>query len=139
MSLRFLVPALALACAILAGCGQPVPADKSSYVGDWSAENMTISITADGQVKYKRVKDRGTTSIEAPLRGFEGDDFKVGVGLFTTTFKVTAPPRQNASGWMMTVDGVELRKVDVPGGALPDAAPPREAPPPAAPPGTVSI
>jgi len=131
--------AAVLFCALLFGCGQPVPTDKSTYIGNWRAENMTLSITADGQVKYKRVQDRGTTSIEAPLQGFDGDDFKVGVGLFTTTFKVSAPPQQGATGWTMTVDGVELRKVDSPDAPPPGLAPPREAPPRPSPPGTISI
>ena len=96
--------------ALLCGCGQPVPADKASYVGEWQAKQqaMYLLITQEGSITYKRVSGRSTTSIEAPLKAFEGDDFHVGVGPFTTRFVVAAPPYQDQDGWKMVVDGVEL-------------------------------
>jgi hypothetical protein len=32
----------------------PVPADKTSYVGEWLGENMRLKIQQDGHVAYKR-------------------------------------------------------------------------------------
>ncbi len=99
-----------LAAAMLCGCGQPVPPDKAGYVGEWQGrqETMHLLITQDGRIKYKRVKGASTTSIEAPIRNFEGNDFHVGVGPFSTRFVVSAPPYQDKEGWKMVVDGVEL-------------------------------
>jgi hypothetical protein len=94
----------------LAACGKPVPADKSAYVGRWEGPGMALSISADGHVDYKRVKGATSSSISAPLQGFHGDSFDVGLGPMSTTFKVTSPPHQDGGATKMTVDGVELVK-----------------------------
>jgi len=87
-----------------------VPEDKASYVGEWQERKQTmyLLITQDGSIRYKRLRGGASTSIEAPIRGFEGDDFHVGVGPFSTRFVVSAPPYQDQDGWKMVVDGVEL-------------------------------
>jgi hypothetical protein len=98
---------LALVLA-LAGCAQPVPPDKASYVGEWEHPTMYLLLTQDGSVVYKRVWGGSTTSIEGPLQGFEGDNFLVGVGPMKTTFVVTKPPHSDRGQWKMVVDGLEL-------------------------------
>jgi hypothetical protein len=100
----------ALMAVILAGCGKPIPAERSAYIGDWRASQMLVLITADGYVNYERREGNVTTKVNAPLKRFEGDDFVVGFGPFETTFVVTSPPRAKAGTWTMTVDGVELRR-----------------------------
>jgi hypothetical protein len=96
------------ALLLLVACANPVPPEKSAYVGEWSAPGMNLSITQDGRVDYKRIKGGTTTTISAPLKKFEGDNFVVGVGLWITTFVVSKPPHEVAGRWKMTVDGVEL-------------------------------
>ncbi|WP_233998408.1 hypothetical protein [Pseudoalteromonas sp. T1lg48] len=71
---------------------------------------MRLLILADGTVDYKRLKNGGTTSINAPLQEFEGDDFVVGLGFFNTRFEVTQAPHQVNGQWQMVVDGVLLTK-----------------------------
>jgi hypothetical protein len=105
--LLVLIPALLL----LSACGQPVPADKAAYVGEWRAQGMTLTVMQDGRVLYKRIKGNATTSIDAPLRRFEGDNFVVGIPYISTTFEVSKPPYQEAGTWKMVVDGVELTRV----------------------------
>ena len=104
--------ALIAACAVLlAACGEPLQPSKLSYAGKWQGPGVYLLITPDGRVDYKRQKDGGNVSIQAPIKGFEGDNFVVGVGPFTTTFVVSQPPRQGEDGkWKMTVDGVELTR-----------------------------
>jgi hypothetical protein len=51
-----------------------------------------------------------TTSVEAPLKGFDGSNFEVGIGPMATTFVVSKPPYQDGEKWKMVVDGVELTK-----------------------------
>lgn len=103
--------ALALAALLLGGCGQPVPSDKAEYVGQWRAEQMTLRISADGRVDYRRVNGGSSTRISAPLQGFEGPHFDVGVGPFTTRFTVSSPPTDDGEGTVrMTVDGVPLTR-----------------------------
>jgi hypothetical protein len=102
--------ALLWALLTLSGCGQPVPDDKAAYVGDWRGQDMTLALTKDGTVRYHRVKGNTTTSINAPLRSFDGDSFVVGIPFFSTTFEVTRPPHQEAGRWKMVVDGVELTR-----------------------------
>lgn len=102
--------AVAVLCALLCGCGQPVPPDKLSYVGEWETSTMYLLITADGSVRYKRLRAGATTSIDGPLKGFVGDNFDVGLGPFSTTFVVSRPPYQDGDAWKMIVDGVELTR-----------------------------
>ena len=99
-----------LAALLLTACGQPVPADKSNYVGDWRGKEMRIVITSDGRVEYSRKNGENTTSVKAPLQGFDGDNFIAGVGFLRTTFVVTTPPHLVGAAWKMVVDGVELTR-----------------------------
>jgi len=96
---------------ILSACAQPVPQDKAAYVGEWRGQAMSLQLTQDGTVHYRRVKGSTTTTINAPLRRFEGDSFVVGIPFVETTFEVSKPPYQEAGTWKMVVDGVELTRV----------------------------
>lgn len=102
--------ALATACLLLSACAKPLPPDKAAYAGEWDAPTMALLITAQGRVAYKRVEGNSSTSVKAPLKAFIGNDFVVGVGPLSTTFKVSAPPHQVQGQWKMTVDGVELTR-----------------------------
>ena len=97
---------------LLVACAKPVPPEKVNYVGYWQARTMSLLITQDGSVVYKRIKGGATTSINAPLQEFHGNDFDVGVGTLKTTFVVSKPPHQVNGKWKMTVDGVELTKIE---------------------------
>ena len=94
--------------SLLAGCGEPVPADKATYVGAWKAKDMSLVITQDGRVEYERRSGGASTSVKAPIQRFEGNNFVVGVGPFSTTFVVSKPPYQDGSVWKMVIDGVEV-------------------------------
>jgi hypothetical protein len=100
---------LVLAAASL-GCGKPVPPDKIEYVGEWSSPEMYLLITADGSVRYQRLKGGMETSITGPLRGFEGNDFIVGLPLLSATFDVSTPPYEENGTWKIVVDGVLLER-----------------------------
>jgi hypothetical protein len=102
------IAAFALAVLLIAGCANPVPAEKLSYVGEWRQSTMYLSITADGSVRYKRLKGGVTTSIEGPLREFNGNNFVVGFWPLLATFEVTQTPHQEGGAWVMVVDGVKL-------------------------------
>ena len=104
---------LCAAMLLLAACANPVPPEKSAYVGDWNAPGMSLLIMQDGSVAYKRIKGGVTTTINAPLKKFEGDNFVVGIGLWTTTFVVSKPPHEESGRWKMTVDGVELVRTSI--------------------------
>lgn len=94
----------------LSGCGKPVPQEKSAYVGEWREKTMYLLITQDGSVSYKRIKGGVTSSIEGPLKGFDGKNFEVGIGPMATTFVVSKPPYQDKEKWKMVVDNLELTK-----------------------------
>jgi hypothetical protein len=102
--------ALIAALLILSACGQPVPEDKATYVGEWRAQTMSLLLRQDGRVVYKRIKGGLTTSIDGPLQRFEGDNFVVGLPFISTTFEVSKPPYEEAGTWKMVVDGVELTR-----------------------------
>lgn len=102
--------ALVSTTLLLTACGKAVPPEKMAFVGDWRGPAMTLSITQDGQVAYERHKGGVNTSINAPLKGFSGDNFEVGLGPISTVFVVNVPPHQSRDKWYMTVDGVELTR-----------------------------
>ena len=97
---------------LLAACGIKVPAEKSAWIGEWRAPGVSLSISQDGRVVWKRKAKGASASIDAPLKAFHGDDFEIGVGPLTTTFKVSAPPHKTEGSWRMKVDGIELVRVD---------------------------
>jgi hypothetical protein len=99
---------LLLLAVWLTACAKPVPSDKAEYVGEWQEKSMYLLITQDGSVRYKRLKGGVSTSIEAPLKRFDGDNFVVGIGLISTMFTVSKPPYHDGTDWKMVVDGVEL-------------------------------
>lgn len=104
-----LIAAASLA-GLLASCTQPLPADRANYAGDWRGDGVSLLITPEGQVVYHRREDGSTVSIDAPLKGFDGDDFEVGVGPMVTRFDVGQPPKQADGEWTMEVDGRMLRR-----------------------------
>jgi hypothetical protein len=115
MKKRISLVILIAALPMLSACGQPVADDKAAYVGEWHAQAMDVELTKDGTIHYKRVRGTATgatttTTVNAPLRRFEGDNFVVGIPFLSTTFEVSAPPHQEAGTWKMVVDGVELTR-----------------------------
>jgi hypothetical protein len=102
---------LVITATLLTGCGEPVPPEKSDYVGEWKHPTISLLITQNGSVKYKREEGSVSKSIDAPLKGFKGNSFVVGFGPMNTTFVVSKPPHKVGENWVMTVDGVELTRV----------------------------
>jgi hypothetical protein len=100
------------ALLLLCACGrQPVPRDKLSYVGEWTAPDMYLLLLPEGRVTYERNQGSAKTRVDGPLQQFDGNDFVVGVWFMATTFKVSAPPHEVEGTLRMTVDGVELRRI----------------------------
>ncbi|TQV87601.1 hypothetical protein [Aliikangiella coralliicola] len=97
---------------ILIGCSDPLPNERLNYAGEWEGENMYLFISRDGGVEYERKSGSTTTSIDAPLKEFIGDDFVVGILFMDTTFEVSEPPHEFEGKWYMTVDGVRLTRID---------------------------
>ncbi len=95
---------------IFSGCGESVPPGKINYVGEWNGPGMYLSISQSGSVNYERQKGGSETTINGPLKGFEGDDFSVGISFLSTTFVVSKPPYNEDGVWKMVVDGVELTR-----------------------------
>lgn len=110
---HFFIMALLLG---LCACSKPLPPEKQQYAGLWVAEwdnaGVSLWISADGRVEYERWKNNSSTSIDAPLKEFNGDNFIVGLGFITTEFEVSMPPHETEHGWRMTVDGVLLTRSD---------------------------
>ena len=105
------IGAVLVLSALLSACGKPLPEDKQSYAGEWRSAQMVLIILEDGTVSYKRLRSGATTTVNGPIKEFRGDDIVVGLGLLTTTFVVSTPPREVDGQWEMVVDGVLLRKV----------------------------
>lgn len=95
---------------LLGACAKPLPAERAPYVGVWRGGPMLLVIEAQGRVVYQRKEDNRSTSVDAPLKEFKGDNFVVGVGVMSTEFEVTSAPHETDGGWRMTVDGVEVTR-----------------------------
>lgn len=96
---------------LLTACGIPIPPDKADYVGEWKSVGMSLVITSDGAVDYKRTSGGFSKSVSGPIKAFDGDNFIVGILFFATTFEVSVPPHNDNGSWKMVVDGVELTRV----------------------------
>ncbi len=94
------------------GGGTPLPPDKAEYAGEWKGPDIYLLITRDSKVSYKRTRQRSQTSLNLPIRHFQGDNFSVGYLFTFTTFFVSKPPYQDGDKWKMVVDGVELTRSD---------------------------
>ncbi len=103
--------ALALIATLFAACGIEIPENRRSYVGLWEGPGMSLEITSDGRLEYERRAGSATTSLSAPIKSFDRDDFVAGVWFLTTTFEVQRPPHRDGPDWKMMVDGVELTRV----------------------------
>jgi hypothetical protein len=90
----------------------PVPAEKAAYVGEWLGDNMRLFIHQNGQVEYKRKHADKNLNVNIELLGFNGDNFDAGFSLVRSTFVVSKPPHRENGKWKMTVDGVELTRVE---------------------------
>jgi hypothetical protein len=108
------VRSLMLATCMLAGVAHadPVPESKLAYVGHWQGKDMDIMLDKDGSLKYKRTKPNYKADLSMDVNGFDGNDFYAGFGPFRSTFVVSKPPNRVGKVWKMTVDGVELTKVE---------------------------
>lgn len=109
-SIKYTFSVLIIALLFIS-CGQPVPPEKISYVGEWKSKEMYLLILPDGSVKYERLKGGATTTVTGPIKEFQGDNFVVGIAFIKTTFVVSKSPYQENGVWKMIVDGVELSKI----------------------------
>jgi hypothetical protein len=113
---RSVFRSLVLAAGLLAAQSShadpaPVPADKAAYVGEWLGEKMRLNIHQDGHVNYMRDRPGKKLDLDVDLQGFDGPNFDVGTTFFRSTFVVSKPPHREGGKWKMTVDGVELTRV----------------------------
>jgi hypothetical protein len=107
---KFKIGLIFLISILFAGCSKPLPQDKLTYAGHWHSSEMQLLILVDGTLDYKRQKNGGGISINAPISKFEGNNFVVGVWPFLTRFEVSEPPNEVNGNWQMVVDGVLLTK-----------------------------
>ena len=103
---------LGIFIVLLSACAEPLPQSKLKYAGLWEGNKVSLLIYEDGNVSYRRVSGNTKVSIDGPIKGFDGDNFSVGVGFLATDFKVTVPPQLINEQWEMVVDGVRLVKAE---------------------------
>lgn len=104
---------LLLLFGLLAACAEPVPEAYRDYVGHWRGDGMRLVIRADGHADYDRVLDRSHVSIEGNAHSFDEHGFRIGVGPLSADFSVQREPQLRDGRWRMTVDGVELTRIDI--------------------------
>jgi hypothetical protein len=104
-----------LATLILHACSEadvytPLPPDKASYAGEWTAPGISLVIESKGRVIYERKEGTASKSIDSPIKEFKGNNFILGFAFVTTEFVVSEPPHAVGGDWKMTVDGIELTR-----------------------------
>ncbi|MFO0757372.1 MAG: hypothetical protein U0359_12825 [Byssovorax sp.] len=82
---------------------------KKDYIGNWTGPGTTLSIGADGTLAFAKKSGNSSKTVNGPISGFAGDNIEV-FALITITLDVTSPPRRDAKGWKMTVEGVEVTR-----------------------------
>jgi hypothetical protein len=90
----------------------PVPANKSTYVGDWRGDKTRLQIHQNGQVEYNIDRPGKKVNVNIELISFNGDSFDAGWGIVRSTFVVSKPPYRDHGKWKMVVDGVELTRTE---------------------------
>lgn len=91
--------------------GSGIPEDKKDYIGTWTNDKVSLTISESGRVDYKKQSSAATsTSVNGPIQKFEGNNFIVGALGINTTFVVTSLPHQEAGVIKMTIDDEELVK-----------------------------
>jgi len=104
---------LLLLLALLVACAEPVPAQHSDYIGHWRGDGMRLVIWSDGHADYDRVQGQNRVSIEGNAHSFSENGFRIGLGPLSADFEVQRKPHLADGRWRMTVDGVELTRVDI--------------------------
>ena len=118
MYYKLFLPLILFALLFTACEQKPLPSDKLDYVGKWKGtlnnETMHIVIGKDSSLSYIRKKERdgfsSSSSVNAPIQEFKGDNFVAGVLIWDTEFVVSQAPKKVNGTWTMTVDGVELTR-----------------------------
>jgi len=116
-----LLSILILSLGLALGCGglkqamesmQPVPVDAThmGYVGTWVGGPVTLIISADGMLDYKRKNGATSTTLSAPIQQWGEGSLVAGVGPMTRTFIISETPHQDGGVWKMTVDGQPLTR-----------------------------
>ncbi len=99
---------------LVAGCGlDKLPPGKESYAGTWrnASAGVLLVITPNAHVEYKKVQGGVTTSVNAGISKFDGNDFVVWMLGINTTFHVQGPPASLGDDTFMMVDGVKLTRM----------------------------
>ncbi len=84
-------------------------AGRSDYVGSWSGGGMTLDVQPSGHVDYERKETHESEALHGSL-SFDGPDMVIDVLVTKKKLHVDKPPHKTATGWSMTVDGVELSR-----------------------------
>jgi hypothetical protein len=111
MLLRALLFASALVFSLPSHAKIPVPPEKAAYVGEWNGGGISLRLEQDGKIHYKKARNGDNIDLSVELQSFNGDSFEAGVLFVHSTFVVSKPPHLDKGKWKMTVDGVELTKV----------------------------
>jgi len=102
-----------LLLTLLAGCTKPLPPDYVQYAGHWRGDGVLLVIGKNGHADYEHVREGMRTSIEGPIHSLDDTGFSIGIGPLSARFDVQASPHLSEGRWRMTVDGIELWRVDI--------------------------
>jgi hypothetical protein len=84
-------------------------AGKGDYVGNWSGGGIKLDILSSGHADYERKEAHESEALHGSV-SFDGGDMVIDVLVTKKRLHVDKPPHRTATGWAMTLDGVELER-----------------------------
>jgi hypothetical protein len=85
--------------------------DKKDYVGTWTSESEEsfLTITANGELDYKKNETKTKTTLSGPIAELDGNDIVMKVGL-EFRVKVKVPPHRVGDRLEMVADGITFHR-----------------------------
>lgn len=85
--------------------------DQKKYIWNWKWDWITLIISDNAYIDYKKQKNSVSTSISGPITEFNDNNFKASILFINSTFNIDKKPFQEWNLWKMTVDWNELSRV----------------------------
>lgn len=89
---------LSIVGLLLVSCttGQGIPNNKKEFIWEWRSDTITLIITEEWKLNYKKDSNNSSTSFSWPIQEFTNEYIKAGIWFFSKEFTVDDFPHINA-------------------------------------------
>ncbi len=95
----------------LQAMAEGVPPPSANWVGEWDGAGTYVAIAPDGSVVIETTGTASVntaTSVRAPAQSWDDGELVVGIGMFTTTWRIDEAPYERDGEWRMVMEGTPL-------------------------------